>query len=402
MILEDARERNAQYSGDDIARFLQEFCPTPRSGPGVARYVRQHHKGYIENVTSGKGLAIPDALKERTRGAIEAARAGQAGSILPVIPRDASVDSETQTSTPPEPFLERAKSAGEPASLEMRGQSENGETCVVGGDLHIPFHDRRTVDLFLEFCECLQPSRIILNGDVMDCYTISKFPKDLRSRIHPTELEAIMRCPTDKETGDKILKSALQREVQLMHDFLRDLRGVCKSAAIDWVYGNHENRLLKLTRRDAPALAGVSRANEDETVLSFGFLCRVDELGVEIHYSETDESSTYWHGVAVGHFKKLSVHAGYAGRILSERKRCPVVQAHTHRIGFCPVTTGDNRFEFGVEGGCLCLIGQEYVHEPNWQQGWTVLHWDGERVIPQPVPVVNGVYYWGNERRGQP
>lgn len=91
------------------------------------------------------------------------------------------------------------------------------EKVVFVGDLHIPFHDRRLLELLFAFLDWFRPHRIFILGDLIDCYTLSDFLKDLR-RI-----------------------TTLQEELDEANRVLSELYRLCPE--IEFFEGNHEYRL---------------------------------------------------------------------------------------------------------------------------------------------------------------
>src|SRR5712691_1502088 len=102
------------------------------------------------------------------------------------------------------------------------------ETTVIVNDLQMPFQDVAVVSLVVDFIKTLRPHRIILNGDVVDCYSISNFTKE------PMKLADV----------------ALERsEAVILMDALYNVPEKI------WIGGNHEDRLRRYLWRQAPELA---------------------------------------------------------------------------------------------------------------------------------------------------
>lgn len=104
--------------------------------------------------------------------------------------------------------MKRAKNI---LDIEMTVKNAN---IVVASDVHIPFQDDKAVNSFLKYCKHKQPDIIVLNGDVMDFFRLSRFTK-----------------------GEG--RNPLQ-EITMCRKFLKSLREMCKSAQIYYVIGNHE------------------------------------------------------------------------------------------------------------------------------------------------------------------
>jgi len=349
----------------------------------------------LDGVVWAPGAPLDADTIQAARELVEQARAARAPRK--VSPGQRETLSGSAGAPPPSQLAQwvASRNADEAADKVGNYSARNGtEMCVIGGDDHVPFHDRKVEDLFLDFIRRVKPDCVIKPGDLVDFYSISKFPKDLRARIHPTELEAIMARPTDPTTGDIILDTALVREFRLGNELLRMTAEAAGDARKIFVAGNHENRLAKFLKWKAPELLGMKSTDVRGAL-------KLDGLGWEFVYSGNDASWTDWHGVKVGHFNKVNKHSGYTAKLLCEEKRCRIVQGHTHRGGLHFVNSlDDGTTHFGMESFCLCHVAPDYTTEPNWQQGWAVLHWDGETVTPQQIPLLGGAHYWGGERRG--
>lgn len=101
-------------------------------------------------------------------------------------------------------------------------------------DTHIPFHDQQAWDLVLKVARGERPDHVIIMGDWLDMYSLSKHRKDpeLRHWDFASELEV------GKSEMDRLQKAA-------------------PKADIVWLEGNHEQRLGRLIADDAPSIHGM-------------------------------------------------------------------------------------------------------------------------------------------------
>ena len=114
--------------------------------------------------------------------------------------------------------------------IDLELDIKNG-TIVVGSDVHIPFQDSMAVKLFTNYCAKNQPEVIVLNGDIIDMFMLSKFTKGEG------------RNPLEEITEARYM--------------LENLRAVCPNAQIYYVIGNHETRLERYVLNKAPELASL-------------------------------------------------------------------------------------------------------------------------------------------------
>ena len=90
-------------------------------------------------------------------------------------------------------------------------------SVVIASDIHIPFQDKAAVNTFIRYCEITKPTAIVLNGDVLDFYKLSRFVKG--EGRNPYE------------------------EVTECQNLLKELKTKCPDSQIYYVIGNHETRL---------------------------------------------------------------------------------------------------------------------------------------------------------------
>ena len=121
---------------------------------------------------------------------------------------------------------------------------------LVAGDFHFSkYFDKRTLSHFLYAAKTLKPDKIILLGDVFDFYQISKFDKS------PKRL------------------TKLQDEIDEMIESLFVPLSRTKTK-IDYILGNHEQRLQKYLNSNSPALASLK-------CLSLSKLFSLDKFGID-------------------------------------------------------------------------------------------------------------------------
>jgi predicted phosphodiesterase len=124
----------------------------------------------------------------------------------------------------------------------------NHNNILVIGDLHIPYHNIPALTLALKYGLENEVNTILMNGDVIDFYAISRFEKDPRKRN-------------------------FGHEVLMTRQFLSTLRHLFPNAAIYYKCGNHDVRYDHYIMRNAPDLLGMNE-------FSFESLMKLDELNI--------------------------------------------------------------------------------------------------------------------------
>ena len=109
---------------------------------------------------------------------------------------------------------------------------ETPARVLVLSDVHIPFHVPKALEAAVEYGRKNGADTVLLNGDVCDFHTISRYDHD-GSKLTYTE------------------------EVEAGRQFLRYLRGKFPKARIVFKEGNHDERLAKYILGRAPALFGL-------------------------------------------------------------------------------------------------------------------------------------------------
>lgn len=229
------------------------------------------------------------------------------------------------------------------------------QRSLVFGDLHCPYEDRAAWDLFLRFAEWFQPSRLIANGDLCDCYSVSSYNKSPQR------------------------KDRFQHEIDITKQRLREICDACPDAKKDYNEGNHEARLKAYLWRN-PELASLD-------ALAVPHLLSLDEMGFQYHGGADD----LWlppGDLLVTHGSVICKYSGYTAKAEMERHGCHGISGHTHRLNmFYRTIHGKPRV--WAEGGHLSDVKQvEYTINPDWLLGFCVVYHIGSQFLIQAIPIV--------------
>ena len=228
-------------------------------------------------------------------------------------------------------------------------------------DVHVPDHDRKAVDAFLDAVKAINPDELLIIGDFIDCKAPARW---------------------SKSTADEYA-GTLAGEIEAGKGMLQQIRDVYPDGEISFIQGNHEARIGSYLRKYAPALAGL--------VPSLPDLLELDRFGVGFRAQPYRIAP----GVSAIHGNLLSSVLSSAGQsAFKERARhgTSIVQGHTHRLGLG--WDMQERPRFWMEAGHLCDPSKagylDFKGQANWQQGFGVLHVLGERVFPEVHAIHNG------------
>lgn len=207
---------------------------------------------------------------------------------------------------------------------------------LVISDIHFPFEDKKTLRLVSRFIEDYQPDNIVINGDLLDCYDVSSFPKDPRN------------------------KKTLVQEIKLGKKYMEHLNSISKAKKY-LVFGNHSLRVNKYL---------ISKASEIIDLVNLKSLLETK------HWKIIDTSNVENYikigKFFIGHFDRVNKHAGMTAKNLVLDKGVNIIQGHTHRLGAFYLRTMNGTLK-GFETGCLCKLNPTYTGFPNWQQGFVII-----------------------------
>ena len=245
---------------------------------------------------------------------------------------------------------------------------ELNKFAVVGSDFHFGCQDDNAINIFLATVEELQPSTIILNGDLMDFMAVSRFPKDLKHRW------------------------TLEDERIHYHIFLDRLIGLSNGAQIYETVSNHSGASVdgRWRRYLADRLGELASLPEIVDTLSYQNVFMGDYQNYIKHVDYVDLN-----GLIVTHGTTVRANGGASCLGEINKWKTSILHGHTHRIGAsCQrVPAIGERSEsqiFGFEGGCLCSLDAVYGTAMNWQQGFNIVGLGGDTFSMEQVMIQNG------------
>lgn len=219
---------------------------------------------------------------------------------------------------------------------------EGMDRLLVLSDVHLPFHDRRAIERAINEGVRRGCDAILLNGDMMDCYQLSRF---------------------DRTPGESLIK----KEVEQMRQLFRHLRDKFPEAPITWKLGNHEKRLEIYLKTKAPELWDIGLPE-----FIFGRLTGAEEVGAEIISDKRI--------IVSGHLKWLHGHeykAGFAepvnparGLFLRAKTTCAAGHWHQPSQHTEPILGGRHISTWST--GCLCQLNPKYMPLNKWRHGFAI------------------------------
>lgn len=212
-------------------------------------------------------------------------------------------------------------------------------------DVHIPYHSIEALTATFDYAKKEKPDCIVLNGDLLDFYGLSKFVKDPRKRSFPTELS-------------------------IFKEFFQILKKTF-NARIVFKLGNHEERYQHFLFMKAKELVGV-----DEFELENIIKARAE--GIEIVKDKkiiklNDLNIIHGHEFATGFFSPVNVARG-----LYLRGKRSAIQGHNHQSSEHTEKDMDDKITTTWSTGCLCELHPEYMPINKWNSGFALIDTDGD------------------------
>jgi len=246
------------------------------------------------------------------------------------------------------------------------------KTMVIS-DIHVPFEDKKALDVVYKFAKDYKPDRLVINGDLVDFYGLSFFDKNTARR------------------------HSVQDEIDLAGNVLNKLRdAVGPKTEMVYLEGNHENRLQRYLWKN-PELEGLRD-------LRLPNLLGLKDKGVQF----VGVTSDYWkdttgsikvgdaiitHGDNRLNGTSTSRYSGYSARNSLATLQSSIFMGHVHRLGIVYQSNGSDTL-VGVEGGCLCRENGT----ANWQQGFvTFSTHKGKNYAHQLYRIEKGVLVANNK-----
>jgi len=215
-------------------------------------------------------------------------------------------------------------------------------------DLHIPYHSISAITAALDYGKQENVNTIIINGDLIDFYQMSRFEKDPRKRSAKFEFDATKA-------------------------FLRVLRHEFPKAQIYWLKGNHDVRYEHWLMAKAPEVF-------DDPYYKLEERLRLSEENIHLIGDKTL--------VKAG---KLNIHHGHlffrgfiapvnSARGLFLRAKESTICGHVHKISEHTETNLSGHLTTCWSTGCLAELSPDYSpFANNYAHGFAHIKVDAER-----------------------
>jgi hypothetical protein len=256
-----------------------------------------------------------------------------------------------------------------------------------------PTHDPSAIDAALNLLSIIKPDRSVLLGDNLDLPDFGKY------RTNP----------------------AFQQTTQASVDYATEVVArvrVVTNGAVDWLAGNHEERLQHWLVDNARAAFGLRQGGRPDEwpVLSVPHLCRLDDHDVTYHPGYPASDIWLTDNLKIIHGNRVKSKGSTAHVYLNEQK-VSVIYGHIHRRERAYRTREDIDGPaeiMAASPGCLARIdgavpstgqgldldGRPLQRVEDWQQGMALVTIHDDSWQYEEVRISDGRAWWRGEVYG--
>lgn len=216
---------------------------------------------------------------------------------------------------------------------------------LILSDVHIPYHSIDALTAAFNFAKGEKPDAILLNGDLLDFFTLSRFVKDPKGRSVAHELAAFRK----------------------FFEVVQDTFG----CSVYFKLGNHEERYQHYLWMKAGELEGVEEFDLTNIIKS-----RAE--GIEVIKDKRI--------IKLGGLNVLHGHE-FGGSIFSPvniarglflRGKVSAMQGHNHQTSEHTESNMNGEITTTFSLGCLCELNPAYLPINKWNHGFALVDVDGQ------------------------
>jgi predicted phosphodiesterase len=221
----------------------------------------------------------------------------------------------------------------------------NAKRLLVLSDIHIPYHSIDAITCAFDYAKKEKPDAILLNGDTIDFFGLSRFMKDPKKRSVAHELQAF------KELVDVIKKTF--------------------NAKIYYKMGNHCERYEHFLWMKAHELVGIEE-------FDFSNIIKARAEGIEIIKDKRimkagDLNIIHGHEFGGSVFSPVNIARG-----LFLKGKVSAMQGHNHQSSSHSESNMNGEITTTWSLGCLCELHPAYLPINKWNHGFAIVDIDGQ------------------------
>lgn len=223
-----------------------------------------------------------------------------------------------------------------------------GKTIGILCDIHIPYHDFDALGIAIRELQRQNIDTLILNGDILDCYQLSRFNKE----------------PT---------KMAIKEEIEMVCNFLNDLFLALPKTKIIFKFGNHEERFESFILQKAPELYGFECFELDnlikiEYTRLFNKPLQVDFVKNKRIIEVGDLDIIHGHEFGASVFSPVNASRGFY-----LRAKANVIGGHCHQSSEHTESNINGKITGAWSIGCLSDLHPKYLPINKWNTGFAIV-----------------------------
>ncbi len=229
-------------------------------------------------------------------------------------------------------------------------------------DIHIPYHSVSSITVALDFLRKEKPDLLLLNGDLLDFYQLSRFGKDPRKRDFAYELDTLGKMID-------IFRKTLKCEIL-------------------YKMGNHEVRYQHFLAAKAHELIGVKEFDLENIIKARAG--EITVVGDKTIMHANKLNIIHGHEFSQGFFSPVNVARG-----LALRAKASAIQGHNHQSSSHNSVDINGKVMTTWSVGCLAELHPEYAPINNWNHGFAVIDLDakGDEFEVRNKTIVKGKIY---------
>ena len=232
----------------------------------------------------------------------------------------------------------------------------NAKRLLVLSDIHIPYHSVNSLTIAFDWAKKQKPDAILLNGDTLDFFGLSRYAKDPKKRSFSSELESFKDFIT-------ILKKTFD-------------------AKIYFKIGNHEERYEHYLWMKAGELSGIDD-------FELGNIIKARAEGIEIiadkRIMKAGELNIIHGHEYFGSFSPVNIARG-----LFTKGKVSAMQGHNHQTSEHTEADMNGKITTTWSVGCLSELHPMYMPLNKWNHGFAFIEIDGEDFQVQNKRIYKG------------
>jgi predicted phosphodiesterase len=233
----------------------------------------------------------------------------------------------------------------------------DAKRLLVLSDIHIPYHSIDAITCAFDFAKNEKPDAILLNGDTLDFFGLSRFAKDPKARSFAHELK------TFKEFMDVLKKTF--------------------DAKIYFKVGNHEERYFHFLWMKAHEIVGVEEFELENII-------KARAEGIEIIKDKRimkagDLNIIHGHEFGGSVFSPVNIARG-----LFLRGKVSAMQGHNHQTSEHTESNMNGEITTTWSLGCLCELHPAYLPINKWNWGFSLIDINGQDFEVRNKRIFNG------------